>query len=94
MKASLKIQMLRQEIADLTKEEREFDSNLMALHHEILNLMDNRPTTFLAGKLRDRRIRKALEVFNDGKASLVLMRTNLFALELQLKVAVDHSQTS
>ncbi|MCM2563794.1 hypothetical protein M8756_16845 [Lutimaribacter sp. EGI FJ00015] len=84
-----KVEKLREKIDDLTSRETALYADLSALQQGIMGLMENRPTTFLAGKLRDRKIRKATETLNEGKEALVHIKSLLRVAEVELQIALE-----
>jgi hypothetical protein len=83
---------LRQKVDKLRETEQEVQVAVEALHQHRMGLMEDGPTTFFARKLREKRIRKATRAFDECKEALILVKTNLRAAEIALKIALDRER--
>ncbi|MCD1626817.1 hypothetical protein K7H22_12515 [Seohaeicola saemankumensis] len=83
---------LRDETDNLREIEGPLEKGLLEQQQKIINLMNDRPDRFVLGKLRDVRIRKAMQALKAGQETMISLKMTLSHLEIELKIALDRER--
>lgn len=77
------------EIDNLREMEVGLKKGLLAQQQKVMDLMNDRPDGFVLGKLRDIRIRKAIQALKEGQETMITLKVTLRHLEMELKIGLD-----
>lgn len=77
------------EIDNLRQMEVGLEKGLLVQQQKVVDLMNDRPDGFVLGKLRDIRIRKAIQALKEGQETMITLKVTLRHLEVELKIALD-----